>query len=188
MTEIAIGLAALAALAALGYVAFRYLQGGFVRKPDAPQEPGASDKPAPRTTRPLDEYYALCKRYNLPEGATDADISRAIDAAFEASRRSSYGLPPDAPESEVRKHVTRSYGLPEDCSDAELSAAINKRFEAGRRRSAGLPEDAPESELRKHTARSYGLPEDCSDAELSAAINKRFDDGYRRGLGLEPRN
>lgn len=189
MTEIAIGLAALAALATLGYFAFRYLQGDFVRKPDSPQEPaGASDKPAPLTTRPLDEYYALCKRYNLQEGATDKDISRAIDAAFEASRRSSYGLPPDAPESELRKHVARSYGLPENCSNAELSAAIDKRFEASRRRSAGLPEDAPESELRKATARSYGLPEDCSDAELSAAINKRFDDSYRRGLGLEPRN
>ncbi|MBY0546783.1 MAG: hypothetical protein K2W95_05795 [Candidatus Obscuribacterales bacterium] len=188
MTKITIGLATLAALAGLCYFAFRCVQGDFVREPDASHEPSGSEKTAPRTTRPLDEYYALCKRYNLPEGATDADISRAIDAAFEAGRRRSYGLPPDAPESEVRKHVTRSYGLPEDCSDAELSAAINKRFEACRRRSAGLPENTPESELRKATARSYGLPEDCSDAELSDAINKRFDDGYRSGLGLKPRN
>lgn len=174
----------LAVAAGLGYLAYRYLNGPQRQKDNSS---GTSQKP-PKTRHRIDEYHALCRRYNLPEGATDADISRAIDAAFEASRRRSFGLPPDAPESEVRKATCKFYGLPETCSDAELSAAVNKRFEAGRRKGFGLPEDAPESEVRKATARFYGLPENCSDAELSAAINKRFNEGYRRGLGLDPRD
>ena len=145
----------------------------------------AGQQPASSRHR-ADEYRALCKRYGLPLGATDKEISAAIDRAFEAGRRRSRGLPVDAPESEVRKLVAASYGLAETCSDAELSAAVNKAFEAGRRRSRGLPADAPESELRKLIAASYGLPETCSDAELSAAVNKKFEDGYRRGLGLPP--
>lgn len=138
-----------AAVLATGYV----MRARSARKRD--DKVADITSPTPTSSRyPADEYQALCREYNLPPGATDRDISDAIEVRWQASRRRGLGLPETASEAEVRAAVAASYGLPADCSDKELSAAIEVRWQAMRRRNHGLPETASEAEVRKAVAAS----------------------------------